>query len=44
MVGGPQEATAAMDEEAVRRFYAVESDDPVQVVGRLEERLLAEEE
>jgi len=41
---GPRAAIAAMDEKAARDFLVGESGDPVQMVERLEERLLAEEE
>lgn len=40
---GPQVAIAAMDQEAVQTFLKGESDDPAQVVERLEERQLTEE-
>ena len=41
---GPQAAIAAMDQEAVQKFFAGESADPAQVIERLEEevRLLEE--
>lgn len=41
---GPQAAVAAMDQEAVRIFFKGESDDPAQVIERLEERQLTEGE
>ena len=40
---GPQVAIALMDQEAVQTFLKGESDDPAQVIERLEERRLTEE-
>src|SRR3989344_3793501 len=44
VVGGPQEATAAMEQETVRGHFVGESGDPAQVIERFEEevRLLEE--
>ncbi|MDE2173428.1 MAG: hypothetical protein KGJ31_02410 [Patescibacteria group bacterium] len=39
---GPQAATVAMDQEAIRIFLRGESDDPAQILERMEERLTAE--
>ena len=41
---GPQAAVVAMNHEAVQIFLKGESDDPAQVIERLEERQLADEE
>ena len=38
-----QAASAALEKESIRDFFEGESNDPVQVIMRLEERYLAEE-
>ncbi|MHB1769726.1 MAG: hypothetical protein ACYCPH_01445 [Minisyncoccota bacterium] len=41
---GPYAAIRAMNQEVVQKFFKGESDDPAQIIERLEERAEYEEE
>ena len=43
-LNGSQEVVIAVEQESFRSFLRGESDDPAQVITRLEERFLAEKE
>ncbi|MEK7179758.1 MAG: hypothetical protein AAB689_01880 [Patescibacteria group bacterium] len=44
VVGGPQEAEIAVNEESIHRYYAGESDEPSQIIEKEknEKRILEE--
>lgn len=44
VTNGPQEAIAEMDKQSANDFLAGKGNDPVHVIGQLEERLSEEDE